>query len=79
MEDNKEKDLKQCFEIIQDNEVEIDAIPLATKPAPIVNFQIHRKGSQGYYEIVRADGSSKIYLLFSQLIKSFDREDLETL
>ncbi|GJS03633.1 hypothetical protein Tco_0738069 [Tanacetum coccineum] len=41
--------------------------------------EIHRKGRNGYYEIMRADGSSKIYLLFSQLIKSFDREDLETL
>ncbi|GJV32325.1 hypothetical protein Tco_1392725 [Tanacetum coccineum] len=80
MEDDKEKeDLKQCFKIVQDDEVEIDAIPLATKPAPIVNFQIHRKERQGYYKIIRADGSSKIYLLFSQLIKSFDREDLETL
>ncbi|GJY60555.1 hypothetical protein Tco_0461212 [Tanacetum coccineum] len=80
MEDDKEKeDLKQCFKIVQDDEVEIEAIPLATKPAPIVNFQIHRKGRQGYYKIIRADGSSKIYLLFSQLIKSFDREDLETL
>ncbi|GKE61848.1 hypothetical protein Tco_1512215, partial [Tanacetum coccineum] len=80
MEDDKEKeDLKQCFKIVQDDEVETDAIPLATKPAPIVNFQIHRKGRNGYYEKIRADGSSKIYLLFSQLIKSFDREDLETL
>ncbi|GKB90608.1 hypothetical protein Tco_0962880 [Tanacetum coccineum] len=36
MEDDKEKeDLKQCFEIVQDDEVAIDAIPLATKPAPI--------------------------------------------
>ncbi|GJT10623.1 hypothetical protein Tco_0857665 [Tanacetum coccineum] len=41
--------------------------------------EIHRKGRNGYYEIMRADGSSKIYLLFSQLIKSFGREDLETL
>ncbi|GJS73621.1 hypothetical protein Tco_0706462 [Tanacetum coccineum] len=57
----------------------IDAIPLATKPAVIVDYKIYRKGKQGYYEIMRADGSSKIYLLFSQLIKSFDREDLETL
>ncbi|GJS05588.1 hypothetical protein Tco_0322096 [Tanacetum coccineum] len=80
MEDDKEKeDLKQCFKIIQDDEVATDAIPLATKPAPIVNFQIHRKGRNGYYKKMRADGSSKIYLLFSQLIKSFDREDLETL
>ncbi|GJR86188.1 putative reverse transcriptase domain-containing protein [Tanacetum coccineum] len=36
MEDDKEKeDLKQYFEIVQDDEVAIDAIPLATKPAPI--------------------------------------------
>ncbi|GJZ26598.1 hypothetical protein Tco_0570851 [Tanacetum coccineum] len=80
MEDDKEKeDLKQCFEIVQDDEVAIDAIPLATKPAPIVNFQIHKKERNGYYEIMRADGSAKTYLLFSQLLKEFDREDLENL
>ncbi|GJY04726.1 ribonuclease H-like domain-containing protein, partial [Tanacetum coccineum] len=62
MEDYKEKEnLKQCFEIVQDNEVAINAIPLATKPAIIVDYKIHRKGKQGYYEIMRADGSSKIY------------------
>ncbi|GJX96442.1 hypothetical protein Tco_0352240 [Tanacetum coccineum] len=80
MEDDKEKeDLKQCFEIVQDDDVAIDVIPLATKPAPIVGFQIHRKGRNGYYEIMRADGSAKTYLLFSQLLKEFDREDLENL
>ncbi|GKC86416.1 hypothetical protein Tco_1142133 [Tanacetum coccineum] len=80
MEDDKEKeDLKQCFEINQDDDVTIDSIPLATKPAPIVNSKIHRKRRNYYYEIIRADGSSKTYLLFSQLIKEFDREDLENL
>ncbi|GKC72245.1 hypothetical protein Tco_1118128 [Tanacetum coccineum] len=79
-QDDKEKeDLKQCFEIIQDDEVAIDAIPLATKPAPIVNFHIHRKGRNGYYEIMRADISAKTYLLSSQLLKEFDKEDLENL
>ncbi|GKD88264.1 hypothetical protein Tco_1363771, partial [Tanacetum coccineum] len=29
--------------------------------------------------IIRADGSLKIYLVFSHMLKSFDREDLETL
>ncbi|GJT37384.1 hypothetical protein Tco_0937249 [Tanacetum coccineum] len=62
-----------------EEDVAINAIPLATKPAPIVNFQIHRKGRNGYYEIVRADRSFKTYLLFSQLRKEFDREDLENL
>ncbi|GJS24821.1 hypothetical protein Tco_0453453 [Tanacetum coccineum] len=80
MEDDKEKeDLKQCFEIVQYDKVAIDAIPLATKPASLVNFQIHRKGRNGYYEIMRADGSGKTYLLFSQLLKEFDREGLENL
>ncbi|GJR58655.1 putative ribonuclease H-like domain-containing protein [Tanacetum coccineum] len=41
--------------------------------------EIHRKGRNGYYEIMRADGSAKTYLLFSQLLKEFDREDLENL
>ncbi|GJU16930.1 hypothetical protein Tco_1144896 [Tanacetum coccineum] len=41
-DDDKEKeDLKQCFKIILEEEVTINAIPLATKPAPIIDFQIH--------------------------------------
>ncbi|GJT26200.1 hypothetical protein Tco_0906475 [Tanacetum coccineum] len=76
----KESSKKAEAEMAQENdEVAIDAIPLATKLAVIIDYKIHKKGRQGYYEIMRADGSSKIYLLFSQLIKSFDREDLETL
>ncbi|GJT97439.1 hypothetical protein Tco_1092957 [Tanacetum coccineum] len=36
VDDDKEKeDLKQCFEIVQDDEVAIDAIPLDTKPPMI--------------------------------------------
>ncbi|GJW52802.1 hypothetical protein Tco_0096887 [Tanacetum coccineum] len=78
VDDDKEReDLQQCFELVTEEDVAIDAIPLATKPAPIVNFQIHRKGRNGYYEIMRADGNAKTYLLFSQLLKEFDREDLE--
>ncbi|GJV29976.1 hypothetical protein Tco_1386424 [Tanacetum coccineum] len=65
VDDDKEReDLQQCFELVTEEDVAIDAIPLATKPAPIVNFQIHRKGRNGYYEIMRADGSAKTYLLF---------------
>ncbi|GKE11065.1 hypothetical protein Tco_1414616 [Tanacetum coccineum] len=36
-------------------------------------------GKKGYYQIIRADGSSKMYLVFSHMLKSFDKEDLETL
>ncbi|GKA21431.1 hypothetical protein Tco_0701420 [Tanacetum coccineum] len=42
-------------------------------------IEIHKEGKKSYYQIIRADGSSKMYLVFSHMLKSFDREDLETL
>ncbi|GJX22155.1 hypothetical protein Tco_0226600 [Tanacetum coccineum] len=78
-DDKEREDLKQCFEIVPDEEFVIHVIPLAVKPAPIVGFQIHREGRQGSYEIIRANGSTKTYTLFSRLIKEFDRKDLENL
>ncbi|GJR42400.1 hypothetical protein Tco_1310503 [Tanacetum coccineum] len=78
-DDKEREDLKQCFEIVPDKECIVHVIPLAVNPAPIVGFQIHRARRQGSYEIIRANGSTKTYTLFSQLIKEFDREDLENL
>ncbi|GJW76650.1 hypothetical protein Tco_0138332 [Tanacetum coccineum] len=76
----KESSKKVKEEMAQEKEdVAIDDIPLATKSTSIVGFWIHRKGRNGYYEIIRADGSAKTYLLFSQLLKEFDKEDLENL
>ncbi|GJT36572.1 hypothetical protein Tco_0926991 [Tanacetum coccineum] len=63
----------------QEKEVAIDAIPLVTKPPSIVDYKIHKEGNKTYYQIIKADGSSKIYLVFSHMLKTFDREDLETL
>ncbi|GJY99078.1 hypothetical protein Tco_0516508 [Tanacetum coccineum] len=74
-----EDNTKRAGTKLEQEEVAIDAIPLATKLAPIVNFHIYRKGRNGYYEIMRADGSAKTYLLFSQMLKEFDREDFENL
>ncbi|GKC40923.1 hypothetical protein Tco_1053307 [Tanacetum coccineum] len=45
----------------------------------IVDWKIHKEGKNSYYQIIRADGSSKMYLVFTHMLKSFDREDLETL
>ncbi|GJV53910.1 hypothetical protein Tco_1449651 [Tanacetum coccineum] len=68
------------MEVIPDEEkVAIDAVLLATKPPTIVDWKIHKEGKKSYYQIIRADGSSKMYLVFSHMLKSFDREDLEIL
>ncbi|GJR34200.1 hypothetical protein Tco_1209884 [Tanacetum coccineum] len=81
VDDDKETaELQRLIEVVPDKEkVAIDAIPLATKPPSIVDYKIHKEGKKTYYQIIRADGSSKMYLVFSHMLKSFDREDLETL
>ncbi|GJS01022.1 hypothetical protein Tco_0317530 [Tanacetum coccineum] len=81
MEDDKETVvLQSMMEVIPDEEeVAVDAIPLATKPPSIVDWKIIKEGKTGYYQIIRADGNSKRYSSMIQMLKSFDREDLETL
>ncbi|GJY39640.1 hypothetical protein Tco_0426004 [Tanacetum coccineum] len=70
-DDKEEEELKKCL-------IAINAIPLATK-VPVVGFQIHTRGKPGYYDIFKADGSSKLYHVFSQLLSDFDKEDLVNL
>ncbi|GJY72702.1 hypothetical protein Tco_0476405 [Tanacetum coccineum] len=78
-EDKETTELKSLMEVIPDEEeVAVDAIPLATKTPSIVDWKIHKEGKKSYYQIIRADGSSKMYLVFSHMLKSFNREDLET-
>ncbi|GJZ09907.1 hypothetical protein Tco_0544190 [Tanacetum coccineum] len=71
--------LKKHMEIVPDNEVAIDAIPLVTKPPIIVDRKIIKEGKMGYFQIIRADGSSKRYSSTIQMLQNIDREDLETL
>ncbi|GJU85405.1 hypothetical protein Tco_1292951, partial [Tanacetum coccineum] len=79
-EDKETAELQRLIEVVPDKEeVSIDAIPLATKPPSIVDYKIHKEGKKTYYQIIRADGSSKMYLVFSHMLKIFDKEDLETL
>ncbi|GKC65345.1 hypothetical protein Tco_1097943 [Tanacetum coccineum] len=73
-------ELKQCLEIIQDEEeVTIDAISLAVKSPKIIGWKIYKEGRKSYYQIIRADGKSQMYMFFSRMLKSFDRKYLEDL
>ncbi|GKE87384.1 hypothetical protein Tco_1564859, partial [Tanacetum coccineum] len=58
VDDEAEK--KKHIEIVLDKEeVAVDAIPLATKPLIIVDWKIIKEGKIGYFQIIRADRSSK--------------------
>ncbi|GJS41070.1 hypothetical protein Tco_0566113 [Tanacetum coccineum] len=79
MDDDKEKEeLKQCFEIVPDDrdDVTIDATPLFVK-IPIVDYKIYQEGKKSFFQIIRADGKTQMYLTFSKMLKNFNREDLE--
>ncbi|GJR62943.1 hypothetical protein Tco_1505105 [Tanacetum coccineum] len=78
-DDQEEAAMKRHIEIVKDDEVAIDAIPLATKPPVIVECQIDKDGRMGYFKLIRADGSLKRYYSMIKMLQGIDREDLETL
>ncbi|GJY23346.1 putative ribonuclease H-like domain-containing protein [Tanacetum coccineum] len=80
-DDQEEAELKKHMEIVQDDDswVRIDAIPLATKPPIIVEWKIIKEGKMGYFQLIRANKSSKRYSSMIQMLQNIDREYLETL
>ncbi|GJS76375.1 hypothetical protein Tco_0726256 [Tanacetum coccineum] len=78
-DDQEEAEMKKHIEIVKDDEVAIDAIPLAIKPLVIVKYKIVKEGKFVYFQLIRADGSSKRYLSMIKMLQNIDREDLETL
>ncbi|GJZ82945.1 ribonuclease H-like domain, reverse transcriptase, RNA-dependent DNA polymerase [Tanacetum coccineum] len=71
--------MKKHMEIVPDDEVAIDAIPLATKPPIIIDWKIIKEGKMGYFQIIRVDGSSRRYSSMIKMLQNIDREDMETL
>nr|GEU54898.1 hypothetical protein [Tanacetum cinerariifolium] len=68
------------MEIILDTEeVAVDAIALAVKSLGIIDWKIYKEGKKSYYQIIRADGKSQMYMFFSQMLTSYDKDDLEDL
>nr|GEW45572.1 hypothetical protein [Tanacetum cinerariifolium] len=48
-------------EVVEDEEdIAIDDIPLVVKPLGIIDWKIYKEGKKSYYQIIKADGSSKI-------------------
>ncbi|GKE38619.1 hypothetical protein Tco_1462024 [Tanacetum coccineum] len=75
-----EEEMKKHMEIVQnEEELVFDAVPLATKPPVVVNYKIINEGKIRYFQLIRADGSTKRYSSMIQMLQDIDREDLETL
>ncbi|GJY97755.1 hypothetical protein Tco_0514665 [Tanacetum coccineum] len=77
--DQVEEEMKKHMEIVQDEEIAIDAILLATKPPMIVEYNIVKEGKIGHFQLIRADGSLKRYSSMIKMLQGIDRKDLETI
>ncbi|GKD81390.1 hypothetical protein Tco_1348229 [Tanacetum coccineum] len=71
-DDQEEAEMKKHIKIVKDDEVAIDAIPLATKPLVIVKYKIVKEGKpeDDYERVLWGDMKGST---------DFDKEDLETL
>ncbi|GJR07759.1 hypothetical protein Tco_0790411 [Tanacetum coccineum] len=64
------------IDVVPRDDVAIDVESLATK-YPIVDWKTHiLNENMMYYQIIRADGSSKNYKIFSEMHDDFDRQDV---
>ncbi|GJV37115.1 hypothetical protein Tco_1409592 [Tanacetum coccineum] len=79
VEVDNEVELKKHMVTVKDDDIAINAIPLATKPPVIVEYKLIREGIMGHYQLIRADGSFKRYSSMIRMLQGIDREDLETL
>ncbi|GJY70588.1 hypothetical protein Tco_0474291 [Tanacetum coccineum] len=78
VEEDDKAELKRYLVIKKDDDIAINAIPLATKP-PMINYKLFKEGIMVYYQLIRTDGSSKRYSSMIRQLQGIDREDLQTL
>ncbi|GJS67239.1 hypothetical protein Tco_0681803 [Tanacetum coccineum] len=73
--DAEKKELRDSIDVVPRDDIAIDIESLATK-YPIVDWKTHvLTENMMYYQIIRADGSSKNYKIFSAMLDDFDRQD----
>ncbi|GJW07060.1 hypothetical protein Tco_1569483 [Tanacetum coccineum] len=77
--EDDEGELLKHLVIKKDEDIAIDAIPLATKLPVIIDYKLHKEGMLVHYQLIRADGSSKRYSSMIRMLQGIDREDLEVL
>ncbi|GKA32808.1 hypothetical protein Tco_0719175 [Tanacetum coccineum] len=74
--DAEKEELRDSIVLVPRADVAIDVESLATK-YPIVDWKTHiLNENMIYYQIIRADGSSKNYKILSEMLDDFDRQDL---
>nr|GEU30215.1 hypothetical protein [Tanacetum cinerariifolium] len=71
-----EEDVKNMLEIVPISEFKVDALQVKY---PLIDWEIHFEGSRSYWKIIRVGGITEAYQIFKDMLKGFDREDLDVL
>nr|GEU44605.1 hypothetical protein [Tanacetum cinerariifolium] len=75
-EEVSEEDLKQMMHLVPVKEVYVEALQVKH---PIIDWEIQTEGQRSYWKIIRLGGSTASYQFFVDMLKHFDREDLNQL
>nr|GFA79245.1 hypothetical protein [Tanacetum cinerariifolium] len=75
-EEISEEDLKEMMHLVPVEEVYVEALQVKH---PIINWEIHTEGQRSYWKFIRLGGSTTSYQFFVDMLKHFDREDLNQL
>nr|GEX39769.1 hypothetical protein [Tanacetum cinerariifolium] len=73
-------EIKRHLQIVPNDEDDVytEATPLARKVL-VVDYEIYTENNKPYYKIIRANRSLQLFLSFLNLLRNFDRDDLEVL
>ncbi|GJU03959.1 hypothetical protein Tco_1114297 [Tanacetum coccineum] len=69
---------KKCNPSLGTN-IPVNPVPVVIKPPNIENFKIIKLGKKGVYQIVRENGTDKIYISFGAMLKDISSDDLTEL
>nr|GEU44856.1 putative ribonuclease H-like domain-containing protein [Tanacetum cinerariifolium] len=70
------EDVKNMLEIVPVTEFKVEALQVKY---PLIDWKIHSKGSRTCWKIIRVGGIIQAYQSFEDMLKDFDREDLDVL
>nr|GEW42246.1 hypothetical protein [Tanacetum cinerariifolium]GEW78276.1 hypothetical protein [Tanacetum cinerariifolium] len=71
-----EEDVKNMLEIVPVTEFKVEALQVKY---PIIDWVIYSEGSKTYWKIIRVGRITQAYQSFEDMLKDFDREDLDDL
>nr|GEU31193.1 hypothetical protein [Tanacetum cinerariifolium] len=75
-EEVSEEALKEMMQLVPVEEVYMEALEVKH---PIIEWKIHTEGKRDYWKIIRLGENTAVYQFFVDMLKQFDREDLNQL